>query len=317
MNYSIAHREEKGLQLIVLKDEKADAEVAVLPAYGALLHGFKVRSGDRYVDVIDHYEDLEQLKKLLPTSYKSSKLSPFPCRIGEGKYSFDGKQYQFAGKFLDGSAIHGLLYDKAFSILEENATGNSAMIDLEYLYDHDDDQYPFQYSCRVKYELLTEQVLSIETILTNLGDSHMPIADGWHPYFSLGGKVDEWILHFKAEAMIELDDKLIPSGRLLDFEQFDPPDLIGKTFLDNCFLISPDKTLPSCELFNPNNKLKISFFPDIGYPYLQIYTPPHRNSIAIENLSSPPNSFNNKMGLTILQPGQSESFRLQYKVGFL
>jgi aldose 1-epimerase len=317
MNYSIDHREEIGLHLIVLKDEKADAEVAVLPGYGALLHGFKVKSGDKYVDVIDHYEDLDQLRKLLPTSYKSSKLSPFPCRIGEGKYSFDGKQYQFAGKFIDGSAIHGLLYDKAFSIVEEKPGIVSATVALEYIYDHDDDQYPFHYSCRVNYELLPEQVLGVETVLTNLGTSPLPIADGWHPYFSLGGKVDEWILHFKAEAAIEFNEKLIPTGHLTDYSQFDPPALIGKTFLDNCFLISPDKTLPSCEIFNPNNKLKISFFPDKEYPYLQIYTPPHRNSIAIENLSSAPDSFNNKMGLTILQPGQSESFRLQYKVGFL
>jgi len=317
MNYSINHRKEKSLQLIALKDEKSEAEVTVIPGYGALLHGFKVKAGDKQVDVIDHYEDLDQLKNLLPTSFKSSKLSPFPCRIEEGKYSFDGIPYQFASKFLDGSAIHGLLFDKAFSIVDEKPGNDSAMIALEYVYDRDDDQYPFKYSCRIHYELLPEQVLSVETVLTNLGTSPMPIADGWHPYFSLGDKVDDWMLHFKAAAMIEFDDKLIPTGRLLDYEQFNQPALIGKTFLDNCFLINPDKTLASCEIFNPNNKLKVSFFPGKGYPYLQIYTPPHRNSIAIENLSSAPNSFNNKMGLTILQPGQSESFGLQYKVSIL
>jgi aldose 1-epimerase len=317
MNYSIHHKEEKGLNLIVLKDERNDTEVAVIPAFGALLHRFKIKSGNKYADVIDHYADLEQLRKLLPTSYKSSKLSPFVCRISEGKYNFDGKQFQFSNRFLDGSAIHGLLFDRAFSVVEESPGNASAMVSLEYVYHRDYDQYPFDYSCLVRYELLPEQTLSVQTVLSNLGNSAIPIADGWHPYFSLGGNVDEWILHFNAEAAVEFDDKLIPTGRLLDFEQFKLPTLIGKTFLDNCFLIKPDIKHPSCELFNPNNKLKVSFFPDEGYSYLQIYTPPHRNSIAIENLSSAPDSFNNKMGLTILGPGQSESFRLHYKVDFL
>ena len=58
----------------------------------------------------------------------------------------------------------------------------------------------------------------------------------------------------------------------------------------------------------------VAFFPDAGYPYLQIYTPPHRESIAVENLSGAPNCFNNKMGLLLLQSGHSQIFTVRYKV---
>jgi aldose 1-epimerase len=51
-----------------------------------------------------------------------------------------------------------------------------------------------------------------------------------------------------------------------------------------------------------------------NYPYLQVYTPDHRRSIAIENLSSPPDSFNNLMGLITLGPEDSATFHLQYKL---
>jgi aldose 1-epimerase len=58
----------------------------------------------------------------------------------------------------------------------------------------------------------------------------------------------------------------------------------------------------------------VQFFPSDSYPYLQIYTPPHRKSIAIENVSGPPDAFNNGMGFVTLEPGQSALFTTTYKV---
>lgn len=61
-------------------------------------------------------------------------------------------------------------------------------------------------------------------------------------------------------------------------------------------------------------KVQLEIRPDKQYPYLQIYTPPHRNSIAIENLSAAPDAFNNKMGLITLQPGENIIFTTTYKI---
>jgi aldose 1-epimerase len=47
---------------------------------------------------------------------------------------------------------------------------------------------------------------------------------------------------------------------------------------------------------------------------LQIYTPPHRKSIAIENLSSAPDAFNNKIGLIELGPEDSHAFQTRYRI---
>jgi aldose 1-epimerase len=90
---------------------------------------------------------------------------------------------------------------------------------------------------------------------------------------------------------------------------------VGDTFLDNCFALKPEIVSAACELYNRATGIKLSFFPDAGYPYLQIYTPPGRDSIAIENLSGAPDCFNNKMGLLLLQPGHSQIFTVRYKVG--
>jgi galactose mutarotase-like enzyme len=55
-------------------------------------------------------------------------------------------------------------------------------------------------------------------------------------------------------------------------------------------------------VFWTNANFRLTIEPDKEYPILQIYIPPHRNSIAIENLSGAPDNFNNKMGLVI--PGE-------------
>jgi aldose 1-epimerase len=323
MHFSIRHVQENGLSLVNLADERSGTEVSILPGYGATLHAFRVRSPsadlmatpDALFNVIDNYAGLAEVEEQMGKSFKGPKLSPFPCRIAKAAYRFAGKEYIFSRSFGDGTAIHGLLYDKPFSITDEAANESSASLTLQYEYKRQDAGYPFQYNCLVKYILHPENLLEVRTMVTNLDDSAIPIADGWHPYFHLGGKIDDWLLRFNAESIVEFDDQLIPSGRLLTFDDFNKERPIGHTQLDNCFVLAPGEPGPVCSLFNPGSGLRISFFPDAGYPYLQIFTPPGRQSVAIENLSAAPNCFNNNMGLTLLSPGHSQTFTVKYKVG--
>jgi aldose 1-epimerase len=68
-------------------------------------------------------------------------------------------------------------------------------------------------------------------------------------------------------------------------------------------------------LYNPGNGIYVSIFTNSKYPYLQLYTPPHRKSIAIENLSAPPDCFNNGIGLQLLGPSKSQTFTVWYQAG--
>lgn len=325
MHFSIRRVQEKDLSLVHLKDEKSGTEIALLPAYGASLHAFRVQLPERdrvrlpsgsngLFNVIDNYHDLAEVQREMGKNFKGPKLSPFPCRINAGKYEFEGAVYTFGKLFGDGTAIHGLLYDKAFTITDESEGNSSASLSLEYLYKKEEAAYPFAYRCLIKYILHTGNLLEVQTRVTNMDERTMPIADGWHPYFRLGGKIDDWWLQFNAASIVEFTKELIPSGRLLKYDAFNRSRLIGHTQLDNCFLLETGRTNPACELFNPANGLRISFCTDAAYPYLQLYTPPGRESIAVENLSAAPDCFNNKMGLILLPPGHSQSFTVNYKV---
>jgi aldose 1-epimerase len=316
MSFTIRHTTKNNLDLISIRDESNGTEISVVPAFGAMLHSFSIRGRDGSdVNVIDSYADLAELKAETGRWFRSAKLSPFPCRIPDGKYRFGDKEYRFRHLFSDGNAIHGLLYDKPFDVLEETGGETSGTIVLEYSYKKDDEGYPFDYDCQVRYILHPDNVLEVVTAVTNLDRTTIPIADGWHPYFQLGGKANGWEMQFHSDAMVEFNDRLIPTGRLVQYNDFGTVRPIGDTSLDNCFTLKPDLVSAACEIHNPVNGLTISFFPDANYPYLQLYTPNDRDSIAVENLSGAPDCFNNKMGLILLQPGRSQIFTVRYKVG--
>ena len=147
----------------------------------------------------------------------------------------------------------------------------------------------------------------------------MPVADGWHPYFSFGGKIDELQLKFQSKEMLAFNDELIPTGTLLPYDEFNALKKINDTFFDNCFTLNFADPMaigcqPLCVLRDATQKIQIEIRPDKSYPYLQIYTPPHRQSIAIENLSAAPDAFNNGMGLLVLGPGDAARFKTEYVI---
>ena len=314
MSFSIGHYKENGLSLIGLQDTATNTKIAILPAFGAILHAFEIPVQNAAWNVIDNYPSLQAVESGLATSFKSSKLSPFVCRMDAGKYELDDEVMEFTNKFQDGSAIHGLLYNKAFNTVHEFADDHKATVSLRYHYKKEDPGYPFDYVCEVRYTLLHHQTLQVETTVLNLEELSIPVADGWHPYFQLGAPIDDCTLQFASDMMLEFDEKLIPTGRLIREPAFMEPVLLEKRFLDNCFLLQVQEGVPCCMFRNPANKLSVSFFTNSYYPYLQIYTPDHRNSIAIENLSAAPDSFNNGMGVMLLPPRQSHTFTVWYQV---
>ena len=315
MPFSISNSKAHDLEFVNITDETTGTVVSLLPGYGATLHAFTIRHGNGLTsNVIDSYKSATEVKKEMRRSFKGPKLSPFPCRIPDGIYQYNNHEYRLEQLFADGTAIHGLLYDKPFTLMETATDDGHGTVVLEYIYRREDPGYPFYYACSTRYTLHRGNDLEVVTTVTNLDDEVIPLADGWHPYFTLGGKTDQWQLQFHGEAIVEFDDRLVPTGRLKQYDQFESPRTIGDTFLDNCFVLKPDIVSAACQLYNPANGLRISFFPDASYPYLQIYTPATRDSIAVENLSGAPDCFNNKMGLLLLQPGHSQIFTVRYVV---
>ncbi len=304
---------EEGLTKVFLTDN-ASGCIAEIYSFGAVLNSFSVPVDEERIDVIDGYSTVEEAHESMTTFFKSSKLSPFACRIKNARYSFGQNSYHLT-KFSKGSsAIHGLIYDAVFSLVEQTSNENEAGVKLQYVYDNDSEGYPFRYRCDVEYTLTSNNSLTITTTITNIDEQLMPIADGWHPYFTLGDRVDECQLEFQSKEMLEFDEDLVPTDKLIPYQEFGSIKNIETIALDNCFTLNFTECQPMCVFRNPKKKIQLEIYPASSYPYLQIFTPNHRKSIAIENLSAAPNAFNNGIGLKVLEPDESASYTTKFVI---
>ncbi len=316
MGFKSETSNQAGLNVVTLKNTDNNTQIQILPDYGALWHGWVVKKNEDEINLIDHYEDIDDIKKNLKGPHKSANLSPFPCRLLDGKYTFKGKEYEFLKKDADGNAIHGLLVDKPFQKVDTKEGDDGISASFIYEYRHEDSGYPFDYNCEVTYTLHEDNSMTLATRVKNMGDEELPIVDGWHPYFKTGSKVNNCKLQFHAHQMLEFDDKLIPTGKYLPYTKFLKARELGREEIDNSFILDENAAQPVCTLQDVENNISIYICPTENYPILQIYTPPHRESIAIETLSGAPDAFNNELGLTLLGAGEEKEFSVTYSVDF-
>jgi aldose 1-epimerase len=313
--FSIQKKSEAGFEKIILKNDITGNYATVLPSCGAILNEFVVTQDGQPVNVIDSYASYEEFKNQVEEKgFKGCKLSPFVCRLNNATYIFGEKEYTVK-KYVPGKhALHGLLYDRVYTVLSQNANESEASVTMKYEYRSEDPGYPFSYDCIVTWQLEAENKLTVTTECINSDKGLIPMQDGWHPYFTFGDSINELQLEFQAKNMVEFNDELVPTKRVLDYTKFSTIEKIGDTFLDNCFTLDLQECQPLCVLRNAEKNIEVQLFPDESYPYLQIYTPPHRKSIAIENLSGTPDAFNNGMGVITLEPGQSALYKTSYKI---
>lgn len=310
MAFSISVNSDGIFPVITLKNEEEGSAVEVY-SFGALLNSFTIKGSGNMIDGFDSPQDAIDN---ITNGFKSAKLSPFVCRLASGEYSFDGQPHKINKFYLGNEAIHGLLYDAPFEITDSGFSNKHAFVTLHYKYEKANEGYPFAYTCTVTYSLKENNRLSIRTDIRNDGDANMPVSDGWHPYFTLGGKVNDLLFCMNAAKMVEFDNRLLPTGNIVEYKQFQQLEVLGETFLDNCFVLNDaGNGNAACVLKNPATGLELSIWPEPGYGYLQVYTPEHRNSIAVENLSSVPDAFNNLIGLQVFNAGESISYTTSFQ----
>ena len=313
--FSLQKKSENGFNKIILKNEITGNFATILPECSALLHEFTFDAGGSWINVIDSYQSMEEFNnEVKEKGFKGCKLSPFVCRMNNAAYSFGEKEYEIEKSKPAKHALHGLLYDRPFSITAETCNEVNASVTMKYEYRGEDPGYPFYYDCIVTWKLEPENRLTVTTECANRDQGLIPLQDGWHPYFTLGETINDLQLEFQSLKMVDFNDDLIPTGELSDFREFNSIEKIGDRFLDNCFTLDEQECQPLCVLRNANKNFEVQFFPNESYPFLQIYTPPHRRSIAIENISGPPDGFNNGLGFTTLEAGQSALFTTSYKI---
>ena len=125
----------------------------------------------------------------------------------------------------------------------------------------------------------------------------MPYTLGWHPYFESQGNVANCQLNVPLEAYYEVNDQMIPTKEI-PFVKSQLDDFNISQY-DTCFKTGKNPIQFSSEKYT----VCLESYPDPDR-YLQIYTPDHQQSIAVEPMTGIANAFNNQIGLKTIDPGE-------------
>lgn len=241
-------------------------------------------------------------------------LVPWPNRLRDGHYSFDGSDFQVALTEPEKhNAIHGLLRWVPWQPTE-HVTDRVAMTTRIY----PQKGYPFALAVRVEYSL-DAHGLTVVTTAENIGTTALPYGSGQHPYLSPGdGFVDGCTLEVPAATRVTTDpERQLPTGtEAVDGTKFDfrAPRLIGAQALDFAFTdINRGADGRARVRLTGADERTVEFWADTAYPMLEIYTadtlaaPRRRRGLGCEPMTCAPDAFNNGYGLVRLEPGQSHT----------
>jgi aldose 1-epimerase len=241
--------------------------------------------------------------------FENAWLFPFPNRLKNGRFEFEGNEYQFPLNDNDQmpNALHGFLSDQGFEVI----TQSESHCDLRFEYPGDLAYYPFPCTINIRYELV-ENGLKTDVTITNQGLTKMPFGLGWHPYFHFENGVDDARLKMPECTTVQLDELGIPKGVEKPSHYFDEFTKLEQQHLDNCYRTTqPGKNMTEAQ-FNTGEILQV--WQNGEYPFIQVYTHPERKSLAIEPMSCAVNALNSGDGLTILSPNESKQFTAGFKL---
>lgn len=235
-------------------------------------------------------------------------LMPWPNRIRDGAYSFDGADLQLGlTEPARHNASHGLVRWASWS--PEEHTANSVSLSYRLMAQSG---YPWTLDLHVLHDLSADG-LTVTQTATNLSDRPAPYASGAHPYLTAGpGAVDAWELTLPAATRLVVDDRMIPigsepvEGTAYDFRVSRP---IRDTALDDGFgdLERAEDGSVTALLRDPTSGEGVALWADRHHPWLQVYSADDqgsaaRRSLAVEPMTGPADAFRSGTDLITLAP---------------
>ena len=257
-----------------------DTEVVVVPELGMLVAAF-------VVDGFDHVARPGGLAAVrgghtagVPLLY------PWANRLSRMHYAAAARTVSLRGLPLHtddaGLPMHGTMLGRDVWTIAALGRGRvDAWCDLGA---HPDllDAFPFPHVLHVSVRVGRRRV-RVDTTVEAAGGSPVPVAFGWHPYWRLPGRRDDWTVELPDLAHARLDRRGIPTGRART-EPAGPRALRDREF-DDLVAFAGDRT---ARLRGGGRFLRLAL--DHGYPFLQVFAPAGRGFCCLEPMTAPTNA---------------------------
>ena len=300
-----------GLDERVMVLTNADNRLEIWPALGFNAYRWQVAGHELL------YRNPQFFAENRPTRSGIPILFPFPNRIREGRFTWQGMTYNLPiGDPAKKNAIHGFVVQRAWRIVDQGADADSAWVTGEFQGSVDAPEtlalWPADYRLRVTYRL-SDRFLRIEADADNPDTKPLPFGLGYHPYFALapfGGA--QAVVTVAADKYWELVENL-PTGKTLDVDK--PRDLrhgqsLSALHLDDVMTdLHPiaydqeDDLGMIGVIQHPAGERMLTLWSGGDFRELVLFTPPHRDAICLEPYTCTTDAIN-------LSPRDRKSTRL-------
>ena len=303
------------------------AEFEILSGFGCGLNAWRVPVDNAQdsrtstmLDLLFGYQDESVLRNTAPDTNAGCRLTPFAGRTAYAQFNWRGETYKLINNVSWAPhALHGFLQDKEwqFESFESDPQSCTAVFTCDWPGAFNGFPFAFRATNSITF---TGESVSVTSTVQNIGKSDLPYSEGWHPYFTLGEKIDNLTMKLPKSSLAVLDSADLPTGNFKEDQRFVNGRKINDEFINDCFCLEKDiAQLHSADTELINNvhveleseRYELDIWQKAGqeqYNAIQIYTPPDRMSIAIEPMTAEPDVLNHHRGLIVIPPGESRSF---------
>ena len=308
-----------------------DQVAEVWPALGFNCFSWKVTESGRSLDLL--YSDPALFGDGRPTRSGIPVLFPFPNRIRDGRFTWDGRAHQLplndpAGK----NAIHGFACRHPWRVVGQGADANGAWVTGQFRGSLDApdsrDLWPADYELTLTIRL-GSGTLRLEAEVFNPDTKPLPFGLGYHPYFKLpfapGGDAAPCLVQVPARSYWPLADSL-PGGEKRSVDparDLSAPRRYGDLKLDD--VLTDVSTAPGadgsrvCGTVQGDAKVALRLYCSPAFRELVVFTPPHRQAFCVEPYTCTTDAINLQArgidaGWLTLAPGQRWSAVVEMRV---
>ena len=245
----------------------------------------------------------------LPPAGNGAVLVPWPNRLRDGQYTYEGVDYQLPlNEPARGTALHGLANWQRWTVTEQ--TGSAVTLELPLV---PTPGYPFPVRFTITYSL-SDDGLRVRVVARNEGDRTAPYGVGFHPWLSPGGAdLDDCTLRLDAATRVTVDDRLLPTGTEPAVPPYDfrTPATLEGVALDDAYVdvVRDERGLAWIQLAAPDGRTAAVWM-DESMDTFQVCTgdelvpAANRTGVAAEPMSCIADAFRTGDRLVHLAPGQ-------------
>lgn len=270
-------------------------------------------------DVLDPYAEDEMC-----SGGRGQLLGPWPNRLGDGAFEWDGRAYQTAlTEVPKHNAIHGLVRWSSWTLPDATiqpwgpqTPPDSTHLDLRQ---YPQPGWPWTLDWRVTYRLVPGAGLEVRTSVTNASAESCPIGFGWHPYLAVpagpNGLVDGCTLTVPAAAAYRSDDRGLPveryatAGTDVDFRA---GRTVGAARLDLAFTDLDRDAAGRATVTLQGPRGQVRLWVDRTFTHLMVFTGDtlsdparRRRGLAVEPMTCAPDMLRTGDGRRVLEPGET------------